>query len=211
MKSRLLIIIGIILGTSVVITALLLVLTIGIPSQHAIETTELPKQLAGGFPPATKLTDNAVGIEISPDVKYNHLLSVDGYTKIHVFYDEERDHRDVILGKVPINADMTTNEILYSQNYIWITINPHNDPEINGDVYKNLPLNKGYKLISINDDVQYAPVKGMTQLVDFADENIAVAPLDLWFATDDLSYTIRGHITEAQSVEIANKILSIEN
>ena len=48
------------------------------------------------------------------------------------------------------------------------------------------------------------------QLIDPVGDPSVVTPSDLWFVTENLSYTIRGHITQDESVKLANIILSIE-
>lgn len=212
----------------VTLTALLLVFTVGITSEMSTETQELPTVMGGTFPPPYKLAGTDIGNEIpkliksetkeldgqSKDIvnpeyaKYQDVQVIDGYDEIHVYQDNKGD-KDVILGKIPVSSELTNMAVLYSQNYIWITIEPH-DEKVSMDVYRTAPLNRGYELVEINDSVKYAPLKGMTQIVYPDGEYGVIAPLDLWFVTENNSYTIRGHITEEQAVELANNIISIE-
>ena len=206
------------------LVALLLVFGTGTPTEAPAQTEELPRVLGFGFPPPTKLTVTDIGSEIPRFVdselgasgqgerttnpehsKYDGLLVLDGYEHLHI-YKDQRGHKDAILGKVAVTPQLTDAETLYSGQYIWITINPHRSSNVTGDLYAN----KGYRLVDINDDVGNAPFRGMNQMVDFEGNDVTVRPSDLWFVTEDLSYTIRGHITLAESVRLANIILSIE-
>ena len=212
----------------VALAALLMVFAIGdMPTETYVD--ELPTKLGGGFPPAKKLTDSDVGKEVNefkqtkiegnaqsdkvPNTeytKYKELLVLDDYKKLHVFVDD-RDHKDVILGKKPVTPNLTDKDILYSQDYIWITINPHRDGvKVTQDYYLDLPLNEDYNLIEINDEVINAPYMQRYQLIDPVGDPSVVTPSDLWFVTENLSYTIRGHITQDESVKLVNIILSIE-
>lgn len=218
-------------SAGVALTTIMLVMALGTTTEmtNEISTDGMPKALAGGFPPATSfnenagdkvpefvqmkvpgtegLTENRANLEYA---KYNSLKStIVDYKTLEVYTDESTGDQDIILGKKSVKADPTTYDILYSQDYIWITKNPHTE-KVSTDVYKTIPLNKGYKLIEINDVVKYAPVREMTHLVDFDDKTIGIAPLDIWFVTDEYSYTIRGHISETQAIELANRILSLE-
>ncbi len=79
------------------------------------------------------------------------------------------------------------------------------------DVYTTIKLNDGYKLVDINDEIKNAPMREMVTRVDENGDSVGIVPLDIWFVTDDYSYTIRGHLTETQAVDLANKILQLEN
>ena len=236
-------------GAGVTLTALLLVFTVGMPTDIQKETpitynkipseilenlseqpNDYPLMYGGGFPPPMPL-DRSVGNEIaetsasvqgfdSPEsksanpehVKYKSLKKVVAeYKKLQVYVDESTGEKDIFLSKKRIASDTTDADVLYSQEHIWITINPYEqDPELIGDYYTNYPLNDGYELISVNEQVTNSPLRVMTQIVNFDGTYGMVLPLDLWFVTDDLSYTIRGHITQDEAIELANAILTIE-
>lgn len=210
------------------LVAVLLVFGTGTIMEAPTQADELPRVVGGGLPPSSKLTETAIGSEVPRFIdaepvdpsqsertanpehsKYNGLLVLDGYEHLHV-YKDQRGNKDVILGKVAVTPQLTGGETLYSGQYIWITINQHRSSNVTGDLYASLPLDPEYRLVTINDDVGNAPFKGMDQLVDFDGNNIAIRPSDLWFVTDDLSYTIRGHISLAESVRLANIVLSVE-
>ena len=210
------------------LVAVLLVFGTGTLMEAPTQADELPRVLGGGFPPDSKLTEGDIGSEVPRFIdagpgasgqsekivnpehsKYDGLLVLDGYEHLHV-YEDQRGHKDVILGKIPVSPQLTGGGVLYSGQYIWITINPYRISNITGDYYAGLPLNKGYKLVDINDNVGNAPFKGMDQLVDWDGNDIAIRPSDLWFVTEDLSYTIRGHISLAESLRLANIVLSVE-
>ena len=167
--------------SGVALTALLLVFTIGITSEIPTETQELPTAMGGAFPSPNKLTEADLGNEIpkfikseikgldgqSKDIvnpehaKYRTAQVIDGYEEIHVYQDDKGD-KDVILGKIAVTPELTDVEVVYSQKYIWITIEPHDEP-VSMDVYKGAPMSRGYELIEINDSIKYAPLRGMTQ------------------------------------------------
>ena len=214
-------------GGGAALVAVLLVFGIGAPTEAPAQTEELPRVLGFGFPPPDKLTVTDIGSEVprfvdtGPGVsgqsemttnpehsKYDGLLILDGYEHLHV-YKDQRGEKDVILGKIAVTPDLTGADTLYSGQYIWITINPYMSPNGTGD-YAGLTLNKGYKLVDINDNVRNAPFRGMNQMIDFEGNNVTVRPSDLWFVTEDLSYTIRGHISLAESLRLANIVLSVE-
>lgn len=214
--------------SGVALVAVLLVFGAGTLMEAPTQADELPSVVGGGFPPPDKLTLTDIGSEVprfmdaepgSPGQsektanpehsKYNGLLILDGYEHLHVYKDQGGD-KDVILGKVAVTPQLTDGEVLLSGQYIWITIEPHGIANLSSNYYATLPLNEGYRLVDINDNVGNAPFKGMDQLVDFDGNNIAIRPSDLWFVTDDISYTIRGHISLAESVRLANIVLSVE-
>ena len=210
------------------LVAVLLVFSTGTLMEAPTQADELPRVVGGGLPPPDKLTVTDIGSKVQrfmdaePDAsgqsekvvnpehsKYDGLLVLDGYEHLHV-YEDQRGHKDVILGKIPVSPQLTDADTLYSGQYIWITINPHGLANITSDSYAGLPLNPGYRLVNINDNVGNAPFKGMDQLVDWDGNDVAIRPSDLWFVTEDLSYTIRGHISLAESLRLANIVLSIE-
>ena len=213
------------LCAGVVLVALLLVFSkIQIDSPEQTTTDDLPQVLGGGLPPPSNMTD-FIGSEIprfvdvqsgvsgqsanSEHSKYDVLLVLDGYEHLYVYLDQRGD-KDVILGKEPVPPDFTDRQALYSGKYIWITINPHDTPNVTSDYYASYNLNKGFRHVSINENIKNTPFKEMDQLVDWDGNDVVVRPSDLWFVTANVSYTIRGHISLEESVRLANIVLSIE-
>jgi hypothetical protein len=205
----------------------MLVMTLGAPVEstyEGISTEGMAVKVVSGVPPGQDFSDYA-GDKVPEFVenegqsktnnakyaKYNSLKSViPQYNQMQVFTDEKKNEHDIVLGKKSVSADARTNDILNSQNHIWITKNAHRE-HVELDVYTTVKLNDGYRLVDINDEIKNAPLRDMMQLVDTDGKFIAIAPLDMWFVTSDYSYTIRGHLTESQAIELANKILELEN
>ena len=206
------------------LVVVLLVFGTGTPMEAPTQADKLPRVLGGSIPPTINVTDFNIGNEVprfmdaGPGVsgqsertvnpehsKYDGLLVLDGYEHLHVYKDQRGD-KDVMLGKEPVSPPITHWEALYSGQYIWITIVP------NEKGYSHtMPLNKGYRWVAINDDIVSAAFKGMDQLVDWDGNDLAVRPSDLWFASDSLSYTIRGHISLEESLRLAHVLLSVED
>ncbi|MCE2505802.1 MAG: hypothetical protein J4F36_04915 [Nitrosopumilaceae archaeon] len=215
-------------STGVALTAIMLVMALGTTEiTNEISTDGMPKKFYGAFPPSMAFNDFAG--DKTPEfveehvagqsetrsnekfARYNSLKSaVAGYNTLELFTNDKKGEEDIILGKKSVSSDSRTNDILYSQDYIWITKNTHRE-DVALDVYTTIPLNDGYKLVDINKDVRNAPLREMIHMVGSEDNTIGISPLDVWFVTDDYSYTIRGHLTETQAIDLANKILKLEN
>ena len=161
---------------------------------------EIPRFMDAG-PGASGQSERALNPEHS---KYDVLLVLDGYEHLHV-YKDQRGAKDVILGKEPVSPHLIDWDVRYSGQYIWILIIPNEA----GHSYTLLP-NKGYKWVAINDDIVSAPFKGMDQLVDWDGDYVAVRPSHLEFVTEDLYYSIRGHISLEESLRLAHILLSVE-
>lgn len=216
-------------STGIALTAIMLVMAMGTTSEvtNEISTDGMPTKFFGASPPAQAFSDYA-GDKVSEFVqekvadkmetrsnaehaKYNSLKSaIPQYNTLEVFTNEKKGEHDIILGEKSVESDASTNDILNSQDYIWITKNTHRE-NVALDVYTTIPLNDGYKLVDINDEIKNAPLREMINMVDENGDSFGIAPLDIWFVTDDYSYTIRGHLTETQAIDLANKILQLEN
>lgn len=204
------------------LVAMLLVFGADVPMEAPTPADELPRVVGFGFAPPSNLTES-IGKEIPRFVdaeprasgqsertanpehsKYNGLLVLDGYEHLHV-YKDQRGHEDVILGKEPVSPQLLGWDVLYTGQYIWITIQPNE----RGYSY-TVPLNEGYRWVAIKDDIVSAAFKGMVQIVDFEGNDVVVHPSDLWFPSENFFYTIRGHISLEESLKLANILLSVE-
>ena len=212
-------------STGVALTAIMLVMALGSTEMTGqISTEGMPTKHYSAIPPAQDFSDY-IGDKVPEFVqvagesetrsnvehaKYNSLKSaILQYSTLEVFTNEKKAEHDIIIGKKSVKSDATTHDVKNSQDYIWITKNAHRE-NVELDVYTTIKLNDGYRLVDINDEIKNAPLRDMINMVDENGESISIPPLDVWFVSKDYSYTIRGHLTETQAVELANKILSIE-